>query len=257
MYLNRVVAQLHWTLVFRGLKINTQGITLYQWALICLENWHFCFTVLKSEILFSQDHARWKIPQHYFYYLSGWYSFSKCLDCNRTPVRWPSLIFPQQCLAQARRCAQRRSAKTKQTVLREHVCPSRFQLSHTGLKEDSYVEGERDTFPWNELLWDESLVWAPQMTHDPVYICAGGSPDPGSSALPAMILGSRLGVARQAHHSAPGCFAFGVKRTPQMSRHCHGNNLSPQEFQRWATGGRSWSAYPMSEFATHLCFLKS
>lgn len=112
-----------------------------------------------------------------------WYSFSKCLDCNRTLcARWPSLIFPQQCLDQARRCAQRRSTKTKQTVLREHVCRSRVQLSHTRLKEDSYVDGERDTFPWNELLWDESLVWAPQMTHDPVCICAGGSPDPGLSA---------------------------------------------------------------------------
>lgn len=97
-------------------------------------------------------------------------------------ARWPSLIFPQQCLDQARRCAQRRSTKTKQTVLREHVCRSRVQLSHTRLKEDSYVDGERDTFPWNELLWDESLVWAPQMTHDPVCICAGGSPDPGLSA---------------------------------------------------------------------------
>lgn len=116
-------------------------------------------------------------------YVPVWYNFSHCLDCNRTPcVCWLSLIFPQQCLDPTRRCAQRHRTKTKQTGLRDRVCRSRVQHSLTGLKEDSYLDGERATFPWNELLWDESLVWAPQMTHDPVCICAGGSPDPGFSA---------------------------------------------------------------------------
>lgn len=114
-------------------------------------------------------------------YLPVWYSFSKCLDCNRTLcARWPSLIFPQQCLDQARRCAQRRSTKTKQTLLREHVCRSRVQLSHTRLKEDSYVDGERDTFPWNELLWDESLCELPRWPTTPSVFVQGG----------ALILGS-------------------------------------------------------------------
>lgn len=112
--------------------------------------------------------------------LRVWYRFSKCLDCNETLcVRWPSLIFPQQRLDQATRCARRRGTKTKQTVQREHVCWSRVQRSYTGLHQDSYVDAERDTFPRNELLWDESLVRAPQMTHDPSCICAEGSPDPG------------------------------------------------------------------------------
>lgn len=123
-----------------------------------------------------------------------WYSFSEYLCSNWTPcVCWPSLIFPQQCLDLVRRCALRRSTKTKQTGLREHVCGSRVQHSHTGLKEDSYLDGERATFPWNELLEDESLVWAPQMTHDLVCICAGGSPDPWFSASLLRSWGVMLG----------------------------------------------------------------
>lgn len=184
-------------------------------------------------------------------YLPIWYSFRTCLDCNRELcVRWPGLIFPLQRLD---RCAQRRSTKAKQTALREHVGQSGVQLSHTGLAEDSYVDGERDTFPRNELLWDESLVWASQMTRDPICICAGaGAGGPWSRALclPARIPGSRVGVAGEAHHSAPGCFASEVKRAPQMSRHCHSSNLSPQELQRWATGGPSRCA----EFAAYVYF---
>lgn len=172
-----------------------------------------------------------------------WYSFSECLVCNTTPcVCWPSLIFPQQCLDQARRCAQRRSTKTKQTGPREHVCRSRVQLSHTGLREDSYLDGERATFPWNELLWDESLMWAPQMTHDPVCICAGGSPDPGFCASLPGTWGVVLGWPDKPTILPSGVLLLGVKRASQMSQHCHSSNLSPQEFQRWAIGGRSWSA---------------
>lgn len=91
------------------------------------------------------------------------------------------------------------------------------------------------------------------MTRDPICICAGaggGGPDPGALRLPARIPGSRVGVAGEAHRSAPGCFASEVKRAPQMSRHCHSSNLSPRELQRWATGGPSWCA----EFAAYVYF---
>lgn len=57
-----------------------------------------------------------------------------------------------------------------------------------------------------------------------------GEPWSWALCLPARIPGSQVGVARQPHHSALGCFAFGVKRDPQMSRHCHSSNLSPKEF---------------------------
>lgn len=178
-----------------------------------------------------------------FFYLLVWYSFMKCLDCNRIlHVCWPSLIFPQQCLDQAKQCAQRHGLKTKQTGLSEQVCQSWVQCRHTGLREDSYLDGERAAFPWNELLRDESLVWAPQMTRDPVCICAGGEPWSWAICLPAGILGSRTGVARQDHHFTLECFAFGVKRDPQMSRHCHSSNLSPKEFQSWTAGGSSCSS---------------
>lgn len=91
-----------------------------------------------------------------------------------------------------------------------------------------------------------SLGWKPCVSSldDPrphLYLCRG-EPWSWALCLPARFLGSRVGVARQAHHSALGCFAFGVKRDPQMSRHCHSSNLSPQEFQRWVIGGHSWSA---------------
>lgn len=93
---------------------------------------------------------------------------------------------------------------------------------------------------WASLGW-KPCVSSPDDPRPRLYLCRG-EPWSWVLCLPARFLGSRVGVARQAHHSALGCFAFGVKRDPQMSRHCHSNNLSPQEFQRWAIGGRSWSA---------------
>lgn len=77
-----------------------------------------------------------------------------------------------------------------------------------------------------------------------------GGPWSRALCLPARIPGSRVGVAGEVHHYAPGCFASEVKRAPQMSRHCHSSNLSPQELQRWATGGPSWCA----EFAAYVYF---
>lgn len=62
-----------------------------------------------------------------------------------------------------------------------------------------------------------------------LYLCRG-EPWSWALCLPARIPGSQVGVARQPHHSALGCFAFGVKRDSQMSRHCHSSNLSPKEF---------------------------
>lgn len=74
-----------------------------------------------------------------------------------------------------------------------------------------------------------------------LYLCRG-EPWSWVLCLPARILGSRAGVARQAFHSALWCFDFGAKRAPQMRWYCHSSNLSPQEFQRWAARGCSWSA---------------
>lgn len=104
---------------------------------------------------------------------------------------------------------------------------SRWGKSHIPLK-------------WASLGW-KPCVSSPDDPWPRLYLCRG-EPWSWVLCLPARILGSRVGVARQAHHSALGCFAFGVKRNPQMSRHCHSSNLSPREFQRWAKGGRSWSA---------------
>lgn len=100
---------------------------------------------------------------------------------------------------------------------------SRWGKSHIPLK-------------WASLGW-KPCVSSPDDPRPRLYLCRG-EPWSWVLCLPARILGSQVGVARQAHHSALGCFAFGVKRDPQMSQHCHSSNLSPQEFQRWATGGR-------------------
>lgn len=117
---------------------------------------------------------------------------------------------------------------------------SRWGKSHIPLK-------------WASLGW-KKRVSSPDDPWPHLYLCRG---EPWSRVfcLPARIPGSRVGVARQAHHSTLGCFAFGVKRAPQMSRHCHSGNLSPQEFQRWAVPGAS--CYPMSELATYEYFNKS
>lgn len=104
---------------------------------------------------------------------------------------------------------------------------SRWGKSHIPLK-------------WASLGW-KPCVSSPDDPRPRLYLCKG-EPWSWVLCLPARILGSRVGVARQAHHFTLGCFAFGVKRDPQMSRHCHSSNLSPQEFQRWAKGGSSWSA---------------
>lgn len=104
---------------------------------------------------------------------------------------------------------------------------SRWGKSHIPLK-------------WASLGW-KPCVSSPDDPRPRLYLCRG-EPWSWVLCLPARILGSQVRVARQTHDSALWCFAIGVKRDPQMSRHCHSSNLSPREFQRWAIGGRSWSA---------------
>lgn len=88
---------------------------------------------------------------------------------------------------------------------------------------------------WASLGW-KPCVSSPDDPRPRLYLCRGESWS-WVFCLPARILGSQVGVARQAHHSALGCFAFGVKREAQMRRHCHSGDLWPEQ---WDTGDRHW-----------------
>lgn len=96
---------------------------------------------------------------------------------------------------------------------------SRWVKSHIPLK-------------WASLGW-KPCVSSPDDPRPRLYLCRG-EPWSWVLCLLARILGSRVGVARQAFHSALQCFVFRVKRAPQMRWYCHSSNLSPQEFQRCA-----------------------
>lgn len=111
-------------------------------------------------------------------------------------------------------CAQRCSGEKKQTVLRKLVCRSRVQLGCGVLSEVLLCGWRKRHIPlkWVSLGW-KPLWELPRWPTTP-SVFVQGEPWSWALCLPARILGSLAGVARQAHHSAPGCFAFGVKRAP-------------------------------------------
>lgn len=55
-------------------------------------------------------------------------------------------------------------------------------------------------------------------------------------------------VARQASRSALWCFAFGVKRDPLMSRHCHSSEFHPRKFRGGPSRGFWILSNPMTRF---------
>lgn len=137
------------------------------------------------------------------------YCFSWCLDCNRTLcVCWPGLIFPQQ-----RLCAEMQQRKKTNRV--EETCLSIQGSALLRSTEWGLLCGWRKRhipLKWVSLGW-KPLWELPRWPTTP-SVFVQGEPWSWALCLPARILGSLVGVARQAHHSAPGCFAFGVKRAP-------------------------------------------